>query len=41
VRPGSGTLHAGRAKVCAWVMGHGATGKPIDAYQWCRFVRLS
>jgi hypothetical protein len=41
VRAGSGTLHAGRAKVCAWVVGQGATGKPVDAYQWCRVVRLS
>ena len=41
VRADSGALHAGRAQVCAWVIGHAASGKPVDAFQWCRLVRLA
>ena len=33
-------LRAGPARVCTWVVAHGANGKPIDAYQWCRSVTL-
>lgn len=35
------TLRAGRARVCTWVIGQGAGGKAIDAYQWCRDVTLT
>ena len=33
-------LRAGRARVCTWVIGQGAGGKAIDAYQWCSDVTL-
>ena len=33
-------LRAGPARICTWVIAHGASGKPIDAYQWCRSVTL-
>jgi hypothetical protein len=33
-------LHAGPARVCAWVLAEGAERDPIDAYQWCRNVTL-
>ena len=35
------TLRAGRATICTWVIGQGAGGKAIDAYQWCRGVTLA
>ena len=34
-------LRAGRARICTWVIGQGASGKAIDAYQWCGDVTLS
>jgi hypothetical protein len=34
-------LHAGRARICTWVMARGAKDRPIDAYQWCRDVTLA
>jgi hypothetical protein len=30
----------GAARVCVWIIARGATGKAIDAEQWCRAVML-
>ena len=35
------SLRAGRARICTWVIGQGAGGKAIDAYQWCSDVTLT
>ena len=41
VRTAGVVLHAGRARICAWVIAFGPRAKPIDAYQWCRVARLA
>jgi hypothetical protein len=31
---------AGVGRICAWVVARNARGKPIDAFQWCRDIKL-
>jgi hypothetical protein len=41
VRTAGAVLHAGHARICAWVIAFGPRAKPIDAYQWCRVARVA
>jgi hypothetical protein len=37
---GDGRLVEGPARACAWAISRGEGGRPTDALQWCRTVRV-